>query len=79
MRLVEGHVTEERAEHQLLRVKRESPLPAIAQRAVTRDEESCWDPLVCVDDLGHFVGIIRMPRLVSALADLARENVARQS
>jgi hypothetical protein len=32
-----------------------------------------------VDDLGHFVGIIRMPRLVSALADLAGENLAGHS
>lgn len=79
MQLVEGAVTRERAEHQLLRVKRESPLAAIAQRAVTRDEACRWDPLVCIDDVGHFVGIIRMPRLVAALAELAAETSARQS
>jgi EAL domain-containing protein (putative c-di-GMP-specific phosphodiesterase class I) len=79
MRLLDGGLSHERAEHQLLRVKRDSLIPDVGQRAVTREGALCWDPLVCVDDLGAFVGVIRMPILVSALADLARENVARQS
>lgn len=79
MKVTEGYVSHERASHELLRVKRESPLPALGQRAITRDEAYCWDPLVCVDDLGQYVGIIRMPRLVSALAELARDLSASQS
>jgi EAL domain-containing protein (putative c-di-GMP-specific phosphodiesterase class I) len=79
LRTTEAGVSQERSEHQLLRVKRESAIADVAQRAVTRDSSSCWDPLVCVDDLGSFVGVIRMPILVSALAELARSNAARQS
>lgn len=79
LRIVDGAVARERGEHQLLRIKCESLLADIGQRAVTRDEASCWDPLVCVDDAGAFVGIIHMARLVSALAELARENTDRPS
>jgi EAL domain-containing protein (putative c-di-GMP-specific phosphodiesterase class I) len=79
LRVMEAGVSHERGEHQLLRVKRESSIADVAQRAVTRDPSSCWDPLVCVDDLGSFLGVIRMPILVAALAELARANVARHS
>lgn len=79
LRVMEAGAGYERSEHQLLRVKRESSIADVAQRAVTRDPSSCWDPLVCVDDLGSFLGVIRMPILVSALAELARANAARHS
>jgi EAL domain-containing protein (putative c-di-GMP-specific phosphodiesterase class I) len=79
LRVMEAGVSYERSEHQLLRIKRESSIADVAQRAVTRDPSSCWDPLVCVDDLGSFLGVIRMPILVSALAELARANAARHS
>jgi EAL domain-containing protein (putative c-di-GMP-specific phosphodiesterase class I) len=58
-----------RAERELLRVKAQSPLSAAAQRAMTRTERLRWDPLICVDESGHFRGIVRLHRLVSALAD----------
>jgi EAL domain-containing protein (putative c-di-GMP-specific phosphodiesterase class I) len=79
MRIVDGEASAERAEHQLLRVKRESLLADVGQRAVTRSAQLCWDPLVCIDESGNFVGVIQMPRLVSALAELARESIDRQS
>jgi EAL domain-containing protein (putative c-di-GMP-specific phosphodiesterase class I) len=58
-----------RAEHELLRVKPESSLSAVAQRAMTRPERLRWDPIVCVDERGHLRGIVRLHRLVSALAE----------
>lgn len=79
MKVVEGCLSHERASHELLRIKRESSLASVGQRAVTRDEAYCWDPLVCVDELGRYVGILRMPRLVSALAELVRELGSLQS
>jgi hypothetical protein len=58
-----------RTEPELLRVKSQSGLAAVAQRAMTRPERLRWDPIVCIDERGHFRGIVRLHRLVSALAD----------
>lgn len=58
-----------RPEHDLLRVKAQSPLSATAQRAMTRAERLRWDPIVCVDERGNLRGIVRLHRLVSALAE----------
>jgi EAL domain-containing protein (putative c-di-GMP-specific phosphodiesterase class I) len=58
-----------RPERELLRVKPQSPLSAAAQRAMTRPERLRWDPIVCIDDSGNLRGIVRMHRLVSALAE----------
>lgn len=66
--LVEGEESI-RAERELLRVKPQSGLSAAAQRAMTRSDRLRWDPIVCVDENGHFRGIVRLHRLVSALAD----------
>ncbi|HEX4339974.1 MAG TPA: EAL domain-containing protein [Polyangiaceae bacterium] len=60
-----------REERELLRVKAESPLGAVAQRAATRLERVRWDPLVCIDDAGLFRGIVRMSRVVYALGEEA--------
>jgi EAL domain-containing protein (putative c-di-GMP-specific phosphodiesterase class I) len=70
MRLVDAHGEHLRAEHELLRVKRESLLTAVAQRAATRVEALRWDPLLCTDDRGDVLGVVRMPRLVCALAEV---------
>jgi EAL domain-containing protein (putative c-di-GMP-specific phosphodiesterase class I) len=69
MRLVIDGRDALRSEHELLRVKPQSPLSAAAQRAMTRSERLRWDPIVCIDESGHFRGIVRMHRLVSALAE----------
>jgi hypothetical protein len=58
-----------RTEPELLRVKASTPLVALAERAMTRPERLRWDPIVCIDELGHLVGIVRLHRLVSALAE----------
>ena len=83
MRLrTEDGVIHERSESQFLRVKRGSSLAELALRATTRPERLRWDPLVCIDDLGHFEGVIPVQRLVCELAteslELARESAYAQ-
>jgi hypothetical protein len=53
---------------ELVRVKRESALSAVAQRAVTRPASHRLDVLACVDDDGKFLGCIRVERMLVALA-----------
>lgn len=65
-----------RTEPELLRVQSTTPLAAIAERAMTRPERLRWDPIVCIDELGHLVGIVRLHRLVSTLAQ--SQNAAAQ-
>ncbi len=69
MRLLTDGQETIRAERELLRVKPESALSAAAQRAMTRPERLRWDPIVCIDERGHLRGIVRLHRLVSALAE----------
>lgn len=64
--VVAGH-EELRGDHDLLRVKADSALAAVARRATTRVERLRWDPIVCIDDLGNLRGVLRMTRLVMAL------------
>jgi hypothetical protein len=52
----------------LLRVKRTSGMAAVALRSAARCERLRWDPIICVDELGHFDGIICVHKLVWALA-----------
>lgn len=76
MRVNEGSGQSVRSAHDLLRVKRESTVLEIALRATTRPERVRWDPLVCVDDRGNFVGVITLERIVGALA--AREQASHE-
>jgi EAL domain-containing protein (putative c-di-GMP-specific phosphodiesterase class I) len=39
-----------------------------ARRAMTRDLADRWDPVVCIDARGHYMGIVRVERLVDELA-----------
>ncbi len=57
-----------RLEPELLRVKPTTPLALVAERAVTRPERLRWDPIVCIDEAGNSLGIVRLHRLVAALA-----------
>ena len=43
-------------------------LAEVARRAMTRSAEERFTPLVCYDDHGRYVGIVRVERLVEALA-----------
>jgi EAL domain-containing protein (putative c-di-GMP-specific phosphodiesterase class I) len=71
MRFEHDNIAYSRAEPELLRVKPGTPLSLIAERAVTRPERVRWDPIVCTDEAGHLVGVVRLQRLISALANSA--------
>ncbi len=45
-----------------------TPVAEAARRAIARPARTRFDPLVCIDDLGRYVGIVRMERLVDALS-----------
>ena len=57
---------------ELLAVSAAARVPEVAQRAVLRSPAVRFDPVVCCDGRGRYVGIVRIERLVAALA-LARE------
>jgi EAL domain-containing protein (putative c-di-GMP-specific phosphodiesterase class I) len=44
---------------------------AAARAALSRPASTRFDPLVCVDELGVFAGVVQMERIVAALADAA--------
>jgi hypothetical protein len=68
MRIVDDNGVRVRASHEVLRAKRSTSLSAMALRSVARVERFRWDPIVCVDDLGHFVGLLHIHKLVWMLA-----------
>jgi CBS domain containing-hemolysin-like protein len=45
-----------------------------AHRAIVRERSSRFHPLVCIDNAGRFLGVVRMERLVGHLADGARSG-----
>jgi EAL domain-containing protein (putative c-di-GMP-specific phosphodiesterase class I) len=54
-----------------LRMHADTSLAEAAARAMTRSAADRFAPLMCTDDQGRYVGIVRMERLVSALATTA--------
>ena len=53
-------------------------LAAVAVRAVTRPQPVRLDPVVCIDDRGLPLGIVRIERLVLALSDQVRSQPQEQ-
>jgi EAL domain-containing protein (putative c-di-GMP-specific phosphodiesterase class I) len=51
-----------------LQVSVDTSVAEAAQRAITRPREHRFHPIVCTDDLGRFVGLVRMERIVEFLA-----------
>ncbi len=49
-------------------VKADTPLRATARRAMTRDLAQRFLPVVCTDDEGRYLGVIRVERIVERLA-----------
>ena len=49
----------------------------LAQRAIVRERPSRFHPLVCIDNAGRFLGIVRMERLIGHLADRADGAASR--
>lgn len=50
-----------------LRVNVDTPVTEVLQRAIVRAPGQRFHPLVCIDDAGRYVGVVRMERLVDAL------------
>jgi len=50
-----------------LRVNVDTPVAEILRRAIVREPGQRFHPLVCIDDAGRYVGIVRMERLVDTL------------
>jgi EAL domain-containing protein (putative c-di-GMP-specific phosphodiesterase class I) len=50
-----------------LRVNVDTPVAEALQRAIVRARVQRFHPLVCIDDAGRYVGIVRMERLVDTL------------
>jgi EAL domain-containing protein (putative c-di-GMP-specific phosphodiesterase class I) len=53
---------------ELVRIKPESSLTAVAQRAVTRPASHRLDVLACYDHDGRFLGCVRVERMLAALS-----------
>ena len=51
-----------------LRVNVDTPVGQAAQRAIVRPLAQRFEPLVCTDDAGRYVGIVRMERMVDMLS-----------
>jgi EAL domain-containing protein (putative c-di-GMP-specific phosphodiesterase class I) len=54
----------------LMLVTREMPLAAISRRAMSRPAARRFDPLLCCDESGRYAGLVRVERIVDALATL---------
>jgi EAL domain-containing protein (putative c-di-GMP-specific phosphodiesterase class I) len=52
----------------VLRVQAAEPVAAVARRAMGRPRASRFDPLLCIDGLGRYTGVVRVERLLEALA-----------
>ncbi len=54
-------------------VKRSTAVGDAARRAVGRPPSRRFDPLVCIDDVGDYVGVVRLERLIEALTGALEE------
>jgi EAL domain-containing protein (putative c-di-GMP-specific phosphodiesterase class I) len=54
-----------------MRIHVDTPVPEAAERAMTRPVRQRFAPLMCVDDIGQFVGVVRMERVLTYLTSLA--------
>jgi len=52
-----------------LRVPASTGIAELARRVATRPEDTRFDPVVCVDDIGAVIGIIRVEHLLARLAE----------
>lgn len=51
-----------------MRINADTPFAEAALRATTRATATRFTPLLCTDDAGRFVGVVRMERLIHALS-----------
>jgi EAL domain-containing protein (putative c-di-GMP-specific phosphodiesterase class I) len=52
----------------LMVVTPDMPVSAVGRRAMSRPSEHRFDPLVCADEGGRYAGLVRLERVVDALA-----------
>jgi EAL domain-containing protein (putative c-di-GMP-specific phosphodiesterase class I) len=52
----------------LMLVTPDMPVSVVSRRAMARSSEHRFDPLVCADESGRYAGLVRMERVVDALA-----------
>ena len=51
-----------------MRINVDTPVSEAASRAVTREPDDRFTPLLCTDNAGRYVGVVPMERLITALA-----------
>jgi EAL domain-containing protein (putative c-di-GMP-specific phosphodiesterase class I) len=59
-----------------MRIRVDTSVTEAAERALTRSTDRRFHPLVCVDELGRYVGVVRMERVLSYLSAHARGSTA---
>jgi CBS-domain-containing membrane protein len=55
-----------------MRIRVDTSVTEAAERALTRSTDRRFHPLVCVDDRGRYVGVVRMERVLSFLSASVR-------
>ena len=50
-----------------LRVNVDTPVAEVLQRAIVRTPAQRFAPLVCIDDAGRYLGVVRMERLIDVV------------
>jgi hypothetical protein len=53
-----------RHRHQMMLAKLDDRIPTVLRRALTRPHPYRYDPVLCCDDAGTFVGVVHVERLV---------------
>lgn len=64
----EDHLRHEGPVRSLMLVTRDMPLAAVGRRAMARPAARRFDPLMCCDESGRYAGLVRIERIVDALA-----------
>jgi len=67
----EDHVRRGGPVRSMMLVTKEMPLAAVSRRAMGRPAARRFDPLVCCDEAGRYAGLVRIERIVDALATIA--------
>jgi EAL domain-containing protein (putative c-di-GMP-specific phosphodiesterase class I) len=57
-----------------MRVNVDTPVAEAAERAITRPTSQRFSPLLCVDEHGRYVGVVRMERVLTYLTALTALN-----
>ena len=64
----EDHARQDGPVRSLMLVTREMPLAAVGRRAMARPTARRFDPIMCCDEAGRYAGLVRIERIIDALA-----------